>query len=625
MAAVAIFGLAAMIGGAMDISRGWRTQSRLQSACDAGVLAGRRAVTTQGYDTTAETEATRYFLANYDEQQQGSADTAFSSSSVDRGGTVDGIATTTLPPVLMQIFGFAGFDLRATCSATMGVGNSDVMMVLDTTGSMAWALSGSTQTRMEALRAAMKNFFDTLEGTAAGSNARIRYGFLPYSSTVNVGHLLSDIDPDYLVDTWTIQSRKAIWRTVRTVTGYGTPTTVASLTYSSVTYGAWSNYSGTRYNSSSTCNNNKPADTAFANNGGATQVTTTTTNAQGQQVITVTTTQPQRATNYACNYVLIGYYVQQRTAARNAVTTQVQTADPIYQDTQVFDHWEYRPVTYDTSTYKQFSAVSTPTGDNGTLVSSTWRGCIEERETVSEPEFSWSALTGFSPGGARDLDIDAAPDGSDGSAWAPMWPEVAYMRTVTYNGTVYMNSAMPSATGMQAPAFCPARAQLLATMNQAAFYAYADSLQPEGATYHDIGMAWGGRLMSPDGMWADNVTDRPDNGGEVSRHMIFMTDGEMSPSYSSLSAWGVEYHDRRVTDNGYTDDAARHNSRFLALCEAVKAKGIRVWVIAFAQSMTAPLQTCASSDSAFTAANASQLDDAFQAIAKQVGELRVIQ
>ena len=625
LAAVAIFGLAAMVGGAIDISRGWRTQTRLQSACDAGVLAGRRAVTTQGYDTAAETEADRYFLANFDEDRQGASGTAFASTSVDRGGTIEGTASTTLPPVLMQIFGFAGFELQATCSATMGVGNSDVMMVLDTTGSMTWTLAGSAQSRMDALRTSMKNFYDTLEDSAAGSNARIRYGFVPYSSTVNVGHLLVDIDPDYLVDSWTIQSRQAVWRTVRTVTGYGTPTPSSGSTNSPTTYSGWTNYSGTRYNFSSTCNNNKPADTQFTNFGTPTAVTTTTTNAQGQQVVTVTTTQPQRATSYACNFVLIGYYIQQRTAARNVVTTETQTADPIYSDTQVFDRWEYRPVTYDTSSYKLFNATTARTGENGTAISSTWEGCIEERSTVSEPAFSWSALTGFSPAGAQDLEIDTPPDGSDASKWAPMWPEVAYMRTTTINGTVYMNSALPSATGMQAPSFCPAQAQLLATMNQAAFYAYADALNPEGATYHDIGMVWGGRLLSPDGMWANNVTEAPDNGGEVSRHMIFMTDGEMSPSYSSQSAWGVEYHDKRVTDNGYTDDAARHNSRFLALCDAVKAKGIRVWVIAFAQGMTTPLQTCASSDSAFTAANASQLDDAFQAIAKQVGELRVVQ
>ena len=162
-------------------------------------------------------------------------------------------------------------------------------------------------------------------------------------------------------------------------------------------------------------------------------------------------------------------------------------------------------------------------------------------------------------------------------------------------------------------------------MNRTAYFAYADSLVPEGATYHDIGMVWGARLLSPDGIWSDNVRASPNNGGEVSRHLIFMTDGEMAPNYSIQSAWGVEYHDRRVTDNGSTRDTERHNSRFLALCSAVKAKGIRVWVIAFAQAMTTELNTCASTDSAFTAANATQLDAAFQSIAKQVGELRVVQ
>jgi hypothetical protein len=206
-----------------------------------------------------------------------------------------------------------------------------------------------------------------------------------------------------------------------------------------------------------------------------------------------------------------------------------------------------------------------------------------------------------------------------------MWPDVAYIRTVNYNGVDYMNSTVPSPTGLKASSYCPTAAKLLSTMSKAAFGQYADSLVPEGATYHDIGLVWGARLASPDGLWSNIVRDAPTNGGEVSRHLIFMTDGEMAPSYSIQSAWGIEYHDRRVTDDGYNEDAARHNSRFLALCEAVKAKGIRIWVIAFAQAMTTELQTCASSSSAFTAANANQLDSAFQSIAKQVGELRVVQ
>ncbi|MEZ5735131.1 MAG: hypothetical protein R3E09_04865 [Novosphingobium sp.] len=108
-----------------------------------------------------------------------------------------------------------------------------------------------------------------------------------------------------------------------------------------------------------------------------------------------------------------------------------------------------------------------------------------------------------------------------------------------------------------------------------------------------------------------------------------MTDGEMCPKNTTLSAYGIEYHDRRVTDDGGSncggDEASRHSSRFLAVCAAAKAKGIRVWVIAFGTSLTSNLQTCASSSSSYTASSSSQLNSAFQEIANQVGELRLIQ
>lgn len=507
LSALAIFAVAALIGGAVDISRGWRVQTRLQSACDAGVLAGRRAVTSNGLDATAREQAENYFYANFDENRQGSSDTIFTTTSADRGSTIDAVATTALPPLMMQLFGFPGFELRSTCTASMEVGNSDIMMVLDTTGSMAWALAGSTQTRMDALRASVKNFYDTVAAAASGTNARIRYGFVPYSSTVNAGRLIYNRNPSYLVDSWTVQSRLAIRRT-----------------------------NGT------------------------------------------------------------------------------------------FNRWEYRPLTFDVSRYKTFAATSTNTGENGAAVSSTWSGCIEERATVSEDGFTWSAQNGFNPTGARDLEIDSAPGSTNASKWAPMWPEVAYIRTTVDRwGNVYMNSAIPSSTGQKAFSACPSAARLLGAMDRSTFVSYVDGLVAVGATYHDIGMVWGARLLSPDGIWSDNVREKPSNGGEVARHMIFMTDGEMSPSYSSQSAWGVEYHDRRVTDDGVTNDGSRHNSRFLALCEAVKAKGIRVWVIAFAAAMTTELETCASTDSAFTAERASELEEAFQSIAQQVGELRVVQ
>ena len=61
------------------------------------------------------------------------------------------------------------------------------------------------------------------------------------------------------------------------------------------------------------------------------------------------------------------------------------------------------------------------------------------------------------------------------------------------------------------------------------------------------------------------------------------------------------------------------------MCAAIKARGTRLWVIAFSTSLTSTLSTCASPDSSFTADSASSLNTAFQEIARDVGELRIVQ
>jgi hypothetical protein len=104
-----------------------------------------------------------------------------------------------------------------------------------------------------------------------------------------------------------------------------------------------------------------------------------------------------------------------------------------------------------------------------------------------------------------------------------------------------------------------------------------------------------------------------------------MTDGVMEPNYDIQQAWGMEYWDRRVTSDGYSDDTARHTSRFLAVCNAIKDKGIRIWVVAFTSGLSDDLKTCASDNSSFTANSSAELNTAFQEIAKQVGELRIVE
>ncbi len=206
-----------------------------------------------------------------------------------------------------------------------------------------------------------------------------------------------------------------------------------------------------------------------------------------------------------------------------------------------------------------------------------------------------------------------------------MWPELAYYRRTGSGGSASLTNNVTSLYGTKASSYCPRRARLLAEMSDSEFDAYADLLIATGNTYLDIGILWGGRLTSPSGIFAENVNDEPDNGASVARHMIFMTDGEMNTGNTIQTSYGIEYHDRRVTSNGSSLQDERHTSRFLAVCEAVKAKGIRLWVIAFGTTLNTDLQTCSSEDSSFAAANASQLNTAFQEIANQVGELRVVQ
>jgi hypothetical protein len=583
IAAIGVLIAAVVIGSAVDLSRNYLTREQLQSACDSAVLAGRRTVTTNGFDTASQTAATNYFNTNFSNQAQGTTSTTFTTTSPDAGQTIIGNASTVLSTLIMRIFGKDSFTITATCGSSMGVGNADIMMVLDTTGSMSSTLSGST-TRIDALRTAMKNFYVTIQTATAASNARIRYGFVPFSSTVNVGKLITDIDQRYIVDSDNYQSRE--W------TNYSNTTSNDSATQ----------YSNTQYNSNSSCT------AAFPSNNGSWSNSGSATTVNANDISTVA--QRQSGYEYSCvkvsswnsTYYLM-YVVKGRTN---------------------YSYWRYyyKQKSYDTSAFKTFASVSTQTGDYGANQSTTWGGCIQERSTVAQSTFSYSPTSGITPAAARDLDLDNAPNVSnDDTKWAPLWPQISYLR---YSGNSYTTATTTS--GDQAVTYCPVKAQLLQKMTQTAFNSYADSLVAVGGTYLDIGMIWGGRMISPTGMWKTLVNEDPSNGGEVARHIIFMTDGEMEPNSYIAQAWGMEFWDRLVTGtSSLNNDTARHTSRFLATCEAIKDKGVRVWVIAFTSTLSTDLTTCASDDSSYTASSAADLNDAFQEIAKQVGELRVVQ
>ncbi|MGB3797094.1 MAG: TadE/TadG family type IV pilus assembly protein [Alteraurantiacibacter sp.] len=640
LAAIGFLVLAAVVGGGLDMSRAYKAENRLQAACDAGVLAGRRAVGTDGFDDAVRDEAAAYFANNFDAERQSADDVLFTPSSNDNGNTVAGTASADVETAIMTIFGYDTISISVACSASMGVGNSDVTMVLDSTGSMGWTLDAGGPTKLSMLQDAMKNFYDTVDASTAGGNARIRYSFVPYSQSINVGRLLK---PSWLVDTMEIQSREPQYETTTVETGevshWSDPVYTASTGESETEIENQGLLNSNEYDKSKKCEKDLPNDTNWSNDGAATTETGTAYNENGQEITTTTKSRRQTRTTYTCVLQQRGWYwwtveywaPQYTEFSRNRYEYAFETRTPVMVTTETteFSHFIYKQVEYDVSSYKTFASVTTPTGNNGADQTSTWPGCIEERDTTPAANFTYNSVVGITPVSANDLDIDSEPDSDDDTKWRPMWPEVAYYRSAWVNswggGYWDLNHAHESDYGGQAVSRCPQRAQLLETMDESAFDAYADSLVAVGNTYHDLGVLWGARISSPDGIFASNVNVAPSNGGNVSRHMIFMTDGAMQPSISIQSAYGIEYHDRRVTANGSNHHTRRHNERFLAICEAVKAKGIRLWVIAFATGLTDELETCSSDDSSFPAEDAEELNSAFQEIAKEVGELRIVQ
>ncbi|WP_373487149.1 pilus assembly protein [Blastomonas sp.] len=593
--AASILPMAGMIGGAVDMSRAYMVKSRIQQACDAGVLAGRRAMQQTNYSTAAQAQAQDFFDINFKEGYNESTDVVFNTTNPSGSSRVVGTASTVVPTTIMGIFGKESIPIEVECEAELNVSNSDVTFVLDVTGSMNDSIptgSGGSIVKITSLRNSVMDFYDTLAGAAVGSNTRIRYSFVPYSTNVNVGELLYDTNPQWLsggnvADSWDYQSRRPIWQVTSTTT---------EVDYQ--TYGV---------------NINRSKCTSYGNNqdfdqGGGWNFRP---DPEANPVVsgnTTTTYAPWTWGGVAPSWSGGGNKSCVRRRTRETTTV---TQSPTWQAGATFAYWEYLQRNYPTydllrSIKTANPAVLLPTQTNGST--SRWGGCIEERQTIAGGNIAYSGSTGITvdgSGNAHDLNIDMVPN-SDITKWKPYWQDVYYRRD-----------------GGRSTA-CPTKSRLLATMARTEVQNYVNSLVAVGGTYHDVGLLWGARLASPQGIFQSTVNAPPGNAGTVGRHMIFMTDGELTSYDFVASMYGTEMLDQRVTGGSNNPtQLERQRRRYLAICEAIKGKGIRLWVIAFGTTLTTDLQTCASSGSAFTAADSGQLNTAFQNIAKQISELRL--
>ena len=190
--AAAIIPLTAVIGSALDLSVAYMTRSRLQNACDAGVLAGRQLMQGTAFNQAVRNEADKFFDFNFPEGTSGSTEIEFIvEQDQDQGAQLLGSASALVPTSLMRVFGYRNIPIQVTCDATRDMGHNDIVLVLDVTGSMADAPSNGGGTKIGRLRTGALGLFRALD-TDDGSVTR--YGVMPYSHTVNVGRSLKNKD-----------------------------------------------------------------------------------------------------------------------------------------------------------------------------------------------------------------------------------------------------------------------------------------------------------------------------------------------------------------------------------------------------------------------------------------------
>lgn len=669
----ALIPLTAMIGSGIDVSRAYMAKSRLQSACDAASLAARRVMRNDSLTADVMATGERFFSFNF---PAGLYQTEAFSPEITRPevGIVRIDAATRIPTAVMKLFGFGTLPLSVSCEASLNFVNTDVVLVLDVTGSMMNdvndnATNVDANRKITALQDAVMALYDELAPIQAqleSQGLRLRYGIVPYSNTVNVGRLLQAQNSDFIRASTPYQSRVAIYNT--------TPAT-ETVSITSPETGLLASPGVERFRVSGVDRQitnancaNFGSNTAFSQGGtspvGGSYASVGVSNdadfydpdgPAGPQA-----NEPAAPTGY------VRYQFSRRTASwtNNPTNRVCERNVTITRRTYPysFSQWQYREEQLDTSSFAGGGAITLATTAPGTLPTGggvydmqelvgvgggglqtvTWNGCIEERDTVSTIN-GGSSLT--IPSGATDLDLNFIPN-SEATRWRPMLAQATYQRTAGNGATTpgggasTNNNWMPSLyTPSQGYYACPTEARRLQTWARddqggvQGLSGYVRSLAPVGGTYHDIGMIWGGRLISTGGPFADACEEF--NGMPCNRHVIFMTDGQQTAYCNVYTAYGPERNALRVKNaNNCTSDAQgdantadllnRHRQRFQMACNATKNMNTSVWVIAFGTSLSTPLTQCATNASqASTSANREQLISRFRQIGNQIGALRL--
>lgn len=175
-----LFALMAMvlftvIGIAVDVARTESVRSEVQSALDDALLSA--AAQSRRQDADPIELAKKYFNENWTRKFQ---DTPVDIQIIkDEDGSLTGNAIVALPTTITKVAGLSTLTLDLSATVTMGEGAVELVLALDTTGSMAGA-------KIDTLKSSASELVETLFDVSSASE-RIKIGVVPFAQYVNVG------------------------------------------------------------------------------------------------------------------------------------------------------------------------------------------------------------------------------------------------------------------------------------------------------------------------------------------------------------------------------------------------------------------------------------------------------
>jgi Mg-chelatase subunit ChlD len=264
-----------------------------------------------------------------------------------------------------------------------------------------------------------------------------------------------------------------------------------------------------------------------------------------------------------------------------------------------------------------------------------WKGCVEARDGAldmddtapgDDPATRWTpylspdgADAGTGPGYARSNSYLADGTGGKGTALERMRNVDKYFTPIVAASFDLFDETSGPNQSCRGPI-------VELTNNRDRMRDAIKAMQPGGFTHIPQGLVWGWRVLSPEEPFSQGAKYEDT---ETQKILVLLSDGKNTVTDTNYTSYGY-LADRRL---GASAAQAKHqlDENVTAVCDKVKAKGIRLYMILLEENDAATKQIfedCASRNDKgealyYEVPQASQLDAAFQDIGKDLTTLRV--